>query len=460
MSKIRDITKFLSLTAAENPTNQPLASTDAALDSAEALALITGGNAITVTSGVVNHDDTSSQASVNNSGSNFIQDITLDTYGHVTAITSAAAAGGDPYVNVNSTGTAASATGTDAIAIGEGAYARGTNSISIGTLASTNSSGDNQDNIAIGNIALQNNTSSLNVAIGSGAAQNSAGANSCVYMGYYAGSASTGHSNTYLGYNCAANKSGYGNTAIGYQAMGFVAGTGHSNVGIGRQALRFITNGYDNIALGGDAGQNINTGYHNTMLGKNAGANVSTGYGNVAVGRFADTGNNNECIIIGYNSYVSNPGAQSGQNAQVVLGSSLQGKGANTAFIKGPAYQSNNSSSWSTTSDERVKTNITDYTLGLDTLNQINVKTFNYRSDSDIATNSPELASSDGLVNEGLDTEKTDVGIIAQELELILPNTITTRDNGMKSVNKDELFWVMLNSIKELKARVEALENA
>jgi hypothetical protein len=64
------------------------------IDSAEALALITGGNAITVTSGVVNHDDTSSQASVNNSGSNFIQDITLDTYGHVTAITSAAAGGG------------------------------------------------------------------------------------------------------------------------------------------------------------------------------------------------------------------------------------------------------------------------------------------------------------------------------------------------------------------------------
>jgi hypothetical protein len=64
------------------------------------------------------------------------------------------------------------------------------------------------------------------------------------------------------------------------------------------------------------------------------------------------------------------------------------------------------------------------------------------------------------LVHEGLDTEKTEVGIIAQELELILPNTITTRDNGMKSVNKDELFWVMLNSIKELKARVEALENA
>ena len=54
---------------------------------------IAGGNAIT-TSGssttiTINHDDTSSQASVNNSGRTFIQDITLDTYGHVTGITSA-----------------------------------------------------------------------------------------------------------------------------------------------------------------------------------------------------------------------------------------------------------------------------------------------------------------------------------------------------------------------------------
>ena len=36
----------------------------------------------------ISHADTSSQASVNNSGNTFIQDITLDTYGHVTGLTS------------------------------------------------------------------------------------------------------------------------------------------------------------------------------------------------------------------------------------------------------------------------------------------------------------------------------------------------------------------------------------
>jgi hypothetical protein len=40
------------------------------------------------------HANTSSQSSVNNSGSTYIQDITLDTYGHVTGITSATQSAG------------------------------------------------------------------------------------------------------------------------------------------------------------------------------------------------------------------------------------------------------------------------------------------------------------------------------------------------------------------------------
>ena len=48
---------------------------------------LTGG---TITStGTLSHADTSSQGSVNNSGNTYIQDVTLDTYGHVTGISSA-----------------------------------------------------------------------------------------------------------------------------------------------------------------------------------------------------------------------------------------------------------------------------------------------------------------------------------------------------------------------------------
>ena len=52
---------------------------------------LTGGGTITLGAGgsvTISHDDTSTQSSVDNSGGTVIQDITLDTYGHVTGINS------------------------------------------------------------------------------------------------------------------------------------------------------------------------------------------------------------------------------------------------------------------------------------------------------------------------------------------------------------------------------------
>lgn len=48
----------------------------------------TAGDGLTLAGTVFSHTDTSTQVSVNNSGSVYIQGITLDTYGHVTGITS------------------------------------------------------------------------------------------------------------------------------------------------------------------------------------------------------------------------------------------------------------------------------------------------------------------------------------------------------------------------------------
>jgi hypothetical protein len=446
---------------------------------------VTGGDAITITSGVVNHDDTSSQASVNNSGSNFIQDITLDTYGHVTAITSAEAAGGDPYVNVNSTATAATASGTDGIAVGGLTYALGGNTISIGRQAGQYTTASTGNSIHIGAYAGQSCNAGDEICIGYSAGShgylntNTHLRRNSVNIGQFAGRFSgnsreisigeqAGATDNQNAYNIARNNGSNANINIGYWA-GYKSVNTYENVRIGPNAgynygsnTITYTNSYGNVIIGGYAGQhgaNQTNVYSNVTIGRQAGTGRENGYENVEIG--AQAGNGAEgyrCVYIGASSVPANNGTT--VQWENVIGSQLTGKGGNTLYTRGAPYNSFNQSSWSTTSDERVKTNITDYTLGLDALGQVNVKTFNYRSDSDIATNSPELADSDGLVHEGLDTEKTDIGIIAQELELILPNTVTIRDNGMKSVNKDELFWVMLNSIKELKARVEALENA
>jgi len=99
---------------------------------------IAGGSALstaaTGTTVTVNHDDTSSQASVDNSGSTYIQDVTLDTYGHVTGLTSAAI----PTLNQNTTGSAATLTTARNIA---GVAFDGSASISLNNNAITNGAG-------------------------------------------------------------------------------------------------------------------------------------------------------------------------------------------------------------------------------------------------------------------------------------------------------------------------------
>ena len=60
------------------------------------------------------------------------------------------------------------------------------------------------------------------------------------------------------------------------------------------------------------------------------------------------------------------------------------------------------------------------------------------------------------LIGQGV--TETQIGIIAQELEAVAPNCVTTNEKGIKTVDTDELFWHMLNAIKELSAKVTALE--
>lgn len=68
---------------------------------------LTGGGSFTTnqagnTTVTVNHQDTSSQSSSNNSGNTFIQDITLDTYGHITGLgTATASTGGGGIIKID-----------------------------------------------------------------------------------------------------------------------------------------------------------------------------------------------------------------------------------------------------------------------------------------------------------------------------------------------------------------------
>ena len=56
-------------------------------------------------------------------------------------------------------------------------------------------------------------------------------------------------------------------------------------------------------------------------------------------------------------------------------------------------------------------------------------------------------------------SNKTSIGIIAQEIEKVLPQLVSERtDTGTKSVNYNGLIGVLIEAVKELSQRVEELE--
>jgi hypothetical protein len=91
---------------------------------------VAAGSGLTQDASGLSHADTSSQSSVDNSGATFVQDVTLDTFGHVTGLTSVTATpsligapsttgvGASGSWGISVTGTAGNVTGTVAIANG------------------------------------------------------------------------------------------------------------------------------------------------------------------------------------------------------------------------------------------------------------------------------------------------------------------------------------------------------
>ena len=51
-----------------------------------------------------------------------------------------------------------------------------------------------------------------------------------------------------------------------------------------------------------------------------------------------------------------------------------------------------------------------------------------------------------------------DIGVIAQEIENVLPEIVTTRDNGYKAVKYEKIVPVLIQAIKELKAEIDELK--
>ena len=233
----------------------------------------------------------------------------------------------------------------------------------------------------------------------------------------------------------SSNSSGAYNVALGYYALNSNT-SGSNNHALGTTTLQSNTTGSSNTAVGNGALNSNTTASNNTAVGFNAGNTTTTGGSN---------------IFIGYSTVA---GAV-GDNNSIVIGVGAVGKGTNTTQIAtysggyGSVYQGNNSTLWAITSDQRLKKNIVDNTTGLNVINAIQVRNFEYRTAEEVT----ELEA-----HSAIDIKGVQLGAIAQELQLILPECVKTESTGVLSVQTDNLTWYLINAVKELSAELDALK--
>lgn len=99
---------------------------------------------------------------------------------------------------------------------------------------------------------------------------------------------------------------------------------------------------------------------------------------------------------------------------------------------------------WAVFSDARSKENVKNYIKGLDELLQLRPVSFNYKKEFDFGS-------------------KTYVGLIAQELEKVMPSMVREIEikhlKDFREVDSNEITYMLINAVKELKEKIESLEN-
>ena len=90
-------------------------------------------------------------------------------------------------------------------------------------------------------------------------------------------------------------------------------------------------------------------------------------------------------------------------------------------------------------SDEKLKNDITDTHLGLDIVRKIEVKQYKFKD--------PEKYGG-GLR----------YGVIAQEIQKILPNVVNQNNEGFLTIRTNDIFFIAINAIKELDMELQSLK--
>lgn len=91
------------------------------------------------------------------------------------------------------------------------------------------------------------------------------------------------------------------------------------------------------------------------------------------------------------------------------------------------------------TSDARLKKDIVDTDLGLEVIRKINIKNYKFKKETK--------------------KDNVHIGVIAQDIQKILPSAVFKGENGFLSINTNDIFFVAINAIKELDKELQSLKN-
>ena len=216
----------------------------------------------------------------------------------------------------------------------------------------------------------------------------------------------------------SANSLGARNTTVGSQSLTKTS-SGNDNTVIGALSMRMADSqkpGFNegNTAMGSQALGKIKRGNSNTAVGFKAGYNNGLGSGNVYIGAYAGP---NKRKTENNKLYISN----SPQSHLITGDFSSRGVTINGSL--------NSTQGLSQSSDGRLKKDIDPITLGLDAVLQLEGKTFKWRDESL--------------------SQETHIGLIAQDVEKVIPELVTEDENGFKAIAYAKLTTILIEAIKE-----------
>jgi hypothetical protein len=258
-----------------------------------------------------------------------------------------------------------------------------------------------------------------------------------------------------VGYHALTSDTlGSRSTAIGHSALAtqnFTTATDVYNVAVGTLAGGAVTTGFQNTFIGGLAGDSTTTGNRNVVIGYNVATSLQDGSDNVAIGNSVNVG-----ASIGHS---------------ITIGSGISATGSNDfSFGKASNVVTNDfdaDANWSRSSDQRLKKNITDQTLGLSFINDLRTVKYNWKANHELDSSDSQLAHlyKENPEDNEMNTEATMHNFIAQEVKAAL-DTAGVSDfggwkedqHGVQQVSREMFVIPLVKAVQELSAQVTALQ--